>query len=184
MPEYKSTLREALEAEMLSDIGKLHDQVQDLKAILPAILQQIHVTLADIEARSKYPEKVVQRQFELYVNNQIAAIRGTTQQVKREVLNQLSADVLAAVTEGWSGARRQGDKLFAEATEQFNTALLASVEVAEGRATATMIGLCMDLKHEIDVLTINSTKHTRILTFLVSVVTGICVGIGSVFLLK
>lgn len=184
MSDYKSTLREALEAEMLADIGKLHDQVQDLKTLLPAILQQINVALVNIDARSKYPEEVVQRQFELYVKNQIIEIRGSTQQVKREVLSQLSADVLAAVTVGWAGARQQGDKLFVVAAEQFNTGLLNSVEVAEARATATMKGLCVDLKNKIDALNMSQTKHARAITFLVSVATGIVVGIGSVLLLK
>ena len=183
MSDYKSTLREALEAEMLADIGKLHDQVQALKNTLPGILQQVSFGLNEINARAKLSESVVQRQFEQYVKNQIISIRGSTDQVKRVVLHQLSSDVLAAVNEGWASAGRQGDKLFTDAADQFSKALLSAVEVAERRATATMKNLCMDLKKNIDALNLRQTKNTRVVALMASVATGFFIGTALTLLL-
>lgn len=177
MTEYKTTHREALEAEMLGDIGKLHDQVEALKNALPRLLTNISAALANIEANSKTPHEIVRQEFERYVRNQILAIKGSTDQVKRAVLYQLSAEIASAVDEGWSSSKIKGDKLFKEAGEKFNSALLTGVESAEARAIATMKGLCMDLKVEIDTLNLKKAKKWWILMTIACIITGFSVGI-------
>lgn len=182
MPE--STALEALTAEMLGDIGKLHAQVEALKIELPEILGQVHAFIAEIQANAHAPQQTAQRELERFIRNEIKSIQASVDQVKRDALDRLSAEIFAAVNKGWSSAQARGDKTFDEATSRFKSALDESVKVVEARATQTLKGICIDLKNQIDEFSLEMTKSRWLPMFGACTAAGLVVGVLAVFILK
>ena len=75
---------EILVAEMLGDIGKLHDQVADLKVELPTILNQMQAVIAAQTAKTDVLQEPVQRALQSFIRQEI---KGADSKVKCNTLD-------------------------------------------------------------------------------------------------
>ncbi len=182
---------EALVAEMLGDIGKLHDQVADLKVELPGILGQMQAVIAAQTAKAQVLQEPTQRAIQSFVRQELKGISVAVKEAKTEVLNEFEMEVVAAVRKNLIWMQGRSDQAFDVATKQFNNALVDSAKLAESSTTERLNGLCTGLKRGIDEIraekVLQSTERWQghYLSMLgVCMSTGLVVGALAVILLK
>jgi len=95
----ESTALEALTAEMLGDIGKLHDAVESLKGVLPGQLHEVETKITGLIGMLQQAGDVYKEQIETYTNAQGETIRVQMErdgQIARDTFNNDSRAALAA----------------------------------------------------------------------------------------
>jgi hypothetical protein len=98
----QSTAMEALTAELLGDVGKLHDEVKDLKSALPGAVETIR--LAGVEASKVLAfevEKAVASLGKAASDAEVARIQGQVNEIARAVLLQIRRESSASAPHGW-----------------------------------------------------------------------------------
>ena len=180
-----------LVAEMLGDIGKLNDQVANLKSELPKILNQMQSVIAAQTAKAEVLQEPTQSAIQSFVRQELRGIRVAVTEAKVEVLNEFEMEVVAAVRQNLNWMQGRSDQAFDVATKQFNNALTESAKVAQNKATETLNDLCTGLKRGIaeiraeKVLQSSERWQGHYLSMLsVCLSSGIVVGVLAVFILK
>ena len=95
----ESTALEALTAEMLGDIGKLHDAVVSLKGVLPGQIQEVETKIAGLIGLLQQAGDVYKGQVEAYTNAQGEIIKVQMEkdaQAARDTFNDDSRAAIAA----------------------------------------------------------------------------------------
>lgn len=72
----ESTVRDALVAEMLGDIGKLHDAVESLKEVLPRETEAAEKRITGLIGLLRKAGDAYQGQMETYANSKLRTIQG------------------------------------------------------------------------------------------------------------
>lgn len=173
-----------LVAEMLGDIGKLHDQVADLKDELPNILGQIQAVFAAQTINAQVLQEPIQRAIQNFVSQEIRGIRVAVKEAQVTAVKALDADVLDAVRKNLIWMQHKSEQSFEITARQFDRAVTGSAIVAEGRATETLKGLCQGLKTSIDDIHAERWKGQYLHMLGACISTGLVVGVLTVYLLK
>lgn len=178
-------------AEMLGDIGKLNDQVANLKSELPKILDQMQSVFTAQTAKAEVLQEPTQRAIQSFVRQELKGIKVAVKEAKIEVLNEFEMEVVAAVRKNLNWMQGRTDQTFDVATKQFNNALVESAKVAENRATTTLNDMCTGLKRGIDEIRAQRVLHSteRWQEHYLSVLglcmcSGVVVGVLAVIILK
>lgn len=173
-----------LVAEMLGDIGKLNDQVANLKLELPKILDQMHSVIAAQTAKAEVLQEPTQRAIQHFVRQELRGIKVTAKEARIEVLNEFEVEAVAAIHKNLIWMKSRSEQTFDVASKHFNNALTESAKVAESRATETLKGLCQGLKNGIDEIRAERWRGQYLSMFGACLSTGVVVGVLAVFILK
>lgn len=173
-----------LVAEMLGDIGKLHDQVATLKTELPTILAQMQKLIDAQTAKANAPVDVAQRELRGYIREEIQRISGAAHQAKDAVNCELTVEVRDTVQWHLSRMENESKKSFEATAAIFRESVTQSVRVVESRATETLKGLCQDLKYRTDEIRAERWESQRLAMISACATTGLLVGIAAVWILK
>lgn len=173
-----------LVAEMLGDIGKLNDQVANLKSELPKILNQVQAVIAAQTTTAQVLQEPTQRAIQSFVRQELKGIGVAVTEAKIEVLGEFEMEVVAAIRKNLIWMQCRSDQAFDAATRQFNNAILESAKVAESRATETLKDLCQGLKDRIDEIRSERWQGQYLSMLGVCMSTGLMVGVLAVVLLK
>ncbi|MFN5350626.1 MAG: hypothetical protein ACK5A0_14010 [Polaromonas sp.] len=114
----ESTVRDALVAEMLGDIGKLHDAVESLKEVLPRETEATANRITGLIGHLRKAGDAYQGQMEAYANSKlrsiqeqmekdaatararmVQAVEATLSEVERTVNSTVRASMIAPVEE-------------------------------------------------------------------------------------
>lgn len=176
--------RDILVAEMLGDIGKLHDQVADLKVELPKILNQMQVVISNQKAKADVLQEPVQRAIQNFIRQEFKGISVAIKESKDAAVYSFDADISNGVRKNMAWVQFKCKQSFELAAKQFNTAVTESAGVAESQATQTLEGFHHDLKNKIDEIRAERWKG-QYLTMLGScITTGLVTGLLAVYILK
>ncbi len=175
---------DVLVVEMLGDIGKLHDQVDSLKAELPAILAQMQKLIDAQNANANVPADTAQRELRYYIGEEIQRISETVQQTRDTVISDLVGDARDTVNHQLRRMEGESKRAFDASAEVFRDSVTQSVRVAEARALETMKGLCQDLKNRIGEIRAEKWKSERLAMISACAATGLLVGIAAVGILR
>lgn len=93
----ESTALEALTAEMLGDIGKLHDAVESLKSVLPGQIQEVETKIGGLIGMLQQAGDIYKWQIEAYTNAQGRAIREQMEKDAQVARDAFSNDSRAAI---------------------------------------------------------------------------------------
>lgn len=135
-----------LVAEMLGDIGKLHDQVADLKVELPKILHQMQAVIAAQAAKADDLQEPTQRAIQSFIRQEMKGIKVAVKEAQESAISSLDGDISCAVRKNLDWAQYKCEQSFGAVATKFDTAVTESAKVAEGRATETLKGLSQGLK--------------------------------------
>src|SRR5437868_14856959 len=94
-----------LVAEMLGDIGKLHDQVTDLKVELPKILNQMQAVIAAQAAKADVLQEPTQRAIQIFIRQEIKGIKVAVKEAQEAAVNSLDGDISYAVRKNMDWAK-------------------------------------------------------------------------------
>lgn len=173
-----------LVAEMLGDIGKLHDQVVDLKAELPRILNQMQAVIAAQEAKGEVLKEPIQRALQGFIRQEIQGIKVAVKEAQEAAIHSLDADVSRVLRKNLDWAQFQCKQSFERAATKFDTAVTESAYVAESRATETLKGLCQSLKNRIDEIRAERWRGEYLAMLCACIFSGLIVGVLAVYILK
>ncbi|OIQ70263.1 hypothetical protein GALL_481240 [mine drainage metagenome] len=176
--------RDILVAEMLGDIGKLHDQVANLKAELPQILGQMQAVIATQTAKAQVLQEPTQRAIQHFISQEIRGIKVAAKEAQVTAGRALDEDVSSAVRKNLIWMQLKSEQTFDLITRQFDRAVTDSATVAEGRATATLKGLCQGLQNHIHEIRTERWKGQYLHMLAACVSTGLVVGVFAVYILK
>ena len=176
--------RDILVAEMLGDIGKLHDQVADLKVELPKILNQMQTVIAAQAAKADVLQEPIQRAIQSFIRQEIKGIKVAVNEAQETAINSLGGDISDAVRKNLNWAQYKCEQSFTAVSAKFDTAVTESAKVAENRATETLKGLCQDLKNRIDEIRAERWRGQYLSMFGACIFSGLVVGILAVYILK
>ena len=179
----KKTL-DALVAEMLGDIGELHDQVADLKVELPNILHQMHAVIAAQAAQADVLQEPTQRAIQSFIRQEIKGIKVAVKEAQQSAIGSLDGDISCAVKKNLDWAQYKCEQSFAMVARKFDTAVTESAKVAEGRATETLKGLCQGLKDRIDEIHAERWRGQYLSMLCACTSCGLAVGVLAVYILK
>lgn len=173
-----------LVAEMLGDIGKLHDQVADLKVELPKILNQMQAVIAAQTAKADVLQEPTQRAIQSFVRQELKGIKVAVKEAQEAAVNSLDGDISCAVKKNLDWAQFKCKQSFDVAATKFDTAVTDSAKVAEGRATETLKGLCQGLKIGIDEIRAERWRGQYLSMLCACISCGLAVGVLAVYILK
>lgn len=173
-----------LVAEMLGDIGKLHDQVAALKTELPTILAQMQKLIDAQAGKPNAPVDAAQRELRGYIREEIQRISDAAQQAKDAVTCELTVEVRDTVQWHLSQMENESKKSFDATAAIFRDSVTQSVRVVESKAMETLKGLCQDLKYRIDEIRAERWKSQRLAMISACSATGLLVGISAVWILR
>jgi hypothetical protein len=173
-----------LVAEMLGDIGKLHDQVADLKLELPKILNQMQAVIAAQTAKADVLQEPIQRALQGFIRQEIKGIKVAVKEAREAAVTSLDGDISCAVKKNLDWAQFKSQQSFEAAATIFDTVLTESAKVAESRATETLKGLCQGLKNSIDEIRAERWKAQYLSLLCSCIATGLVTGILAVYILK
>ena len=86
-----------LVAEMLGDIGKLHDQVADLKVELPKILHQMQAVIAAQAAKADDLQEPTQKAIQSFIRQEMKGIKVAVKEAQESAISSLDGDISCAV---------------------------------------------------------------------------------------
>lgn len=175
---------EILVAEMLGDIGKLHDQVADLKVELPTILNQMQAVIAAQTAKTDVLQEPVQRALQMFIRQEIKGIKIAVKEAQEAAVNSLDGDISCAVRKNLDWTQFKCNQSFEAAARKFDTVVTESAKVAESRATETLKGLCQGLKDGIDEVRSERWRGQYLSMLCACIFSGIAVGVLTVYILK
>lgn len=173
-----------LVAEMLGDIGKLHDQVADLKLELPKILTQMQAVIAAQAVKTDVLQEPIQRAIQGFIRQEIRGIKVAVKEAKEDVVNSLDADISCAVRKNLDWTQFKAQQSFEAVATKFDTVVTESARVAEGRATETLKGLCQNLKNDIDEIRAERWRGQYLSMLGACIFCGLVVGVLAVYILK
>ena len=173
-----------LVAEMLGDIGKLHDQVADLKVELPKILNQMQAVIAAQTAKSDVLQEPTQRAIQSFVRQELKGIKIAVKEAQEAATSSLDEDISYAVKKNLDWAQFKCEQSFGTVAAKFNTAVTDSAKVAESRATETLKGLSQGLKNRIDEIRAERWRGPYLSMLCACISCGLAVGIVAVYILK
>jgi len=148
-----STALEALTSEMLGDIGRLHDSLEQLKRDVPAMSKQIEEFLAKLSNGLNSPT------LERFINARISEIYTTARLARRDVVNDVETAVSKAVTDGWFSVRKRGEQLFDIAASEFRKNIDDATKAAAEQAAVALAPVLTSLNLEIEEL--RKTERAR-----------------------
>ena len=173
-----------LVAEMLGDIGKLHDQVADLKVELPKILHQMQAVIAAQAAKADVLQEPTQRAIQSFIRQEFKGISVAVKEAKDAAVYSFDADVSNGVRKNMAWVQFKCKQSFEIAATKFNTSVTESAGVAESRATETLKGLCQGLKIRIDEVRAERWKEQYLSMLCACISCGLTVGVLAVYILK
>jgi hypothetical protein len=173
-----------LVVEMLGDIGKLHDQVANLKEELPQILNQMHEIVAAQTAKAQVLQEPIQRAIQLFISQEIRGIKTAGKEAQVAAVKALDEEVLVAVRKNLIWMQHKAEQSFEINARQFDRAVTGSATVAEGRATETLKSLCQGLQNNIHEIRTERWKGQYLHMLAACVSTGLVVGVFAVYILK
>ena len=173
-----------LVAEMLGDIGKLHDQVADLKVELPKILHQMQAVIVAQAAKADVLQEPTQRAIQSFIRQEIRGISVAVKEAKDAAVIALNADISVTVGNKVNWVQFKCEQSFDMAATRFDHAVTESAKVAESRATETLKGLCQGLKNRIDEIRAERWRGHYLSMFGACISCGLVVGILAVYILK
>jgi hypothetical protein len=169
-----------LVAEMLGDIGKLHDQVADLKVELPKILNQMQAVIAAQAAKAD----VLQEAIQSFIRQEMRGIKVAVKEAQASAISSLDNDISCAVRKNLDWAQIKCEQSFGAVAKNFDTAVTESAKVADGRATETLKGLSQSLKNRIDEIRAERWRGHHLSMLGACISCGLAVGILAVYILK
>lgn len=95
----ESTVRDALVAEMLGDIGKLHDAVQSLKDVLPRETEATEKRITGLIGLLRKAGDAYQGQIETYADSKLRTIQRQMEKDANAVRMHMDRAVEAALSE-------------------------------------------------------------------------------------
>ena len=173
-----------LVAEMLGDIGKLHDQVADLKVELPKILHQMQAVIAAQAAKADDLQEPTQRAIQSFIRQEMKGIKVAVREAQASAISSLDGDISCAVKKNLDWAQYKCEQSFGTVAAKFDTAVTESAKVAESRATETLKGLCQGLKNRIDEIRAERWRGQYLSMLGACISSGLGVGILAVYILK
>ena len=176
--------RDILVAEMLGDIGKLHDQVADLNVELPKLLHQMQAVIAAQTAKADLLQEPIQRAIQSFIRQEIKGIKVAVKEAQEAAISSLDGDISCAVRKNLDWAQYKCEQSFGAVSTKFDTAVTESAKVAENRATETLKGLCQGLKNRIDEIRAERWRGQYLSMFGACIFSGLVVGILAVYILK
>lgn len=179
-----NTALDVLVAEMLGDIGKLHDQVARLNGELPAMVVQVESMLTAHKASTMAPQKAAQQFLDGYFRQELRSIFDTTRKSKDAAIHTFQSEILAVVNKELLGVRLRTDHLVSAAAERFAIAVGASANAAERSATEALKGICQELSDKASELQLERRKTQWLAMIGASASTGLLVGALTVFILR
>jgi hypothetical protein len=179
-----NTARDVLIAEMLGDIGKLHDLVASLKAELPAMLSQVDSMLNANRAASMAPQRAAQQFLDRYFRHELKGIYDNSNKAKDTALEALQREILSVVRKELSGARLRAEQVVDSAASRFEMAIDESAKIAEERASQALSEICQKLSTRVNDLQLERERDKRLAMIGACVATGLLVGTLSVFVLR
>jgi len=97
-----STVMEALTAELLGDVGKLHERVKDLDAALPEAAETIRAAGRDVAQEIKGAvQAAVTDLSKGAAEVEVARIQAQVGEIAQAVLSQVRKEASAAAPHGW-----------------------------------------------------------------------------------
>ena len=173
-----------LVAEMLGDIGKLHDQVAALKTELPTILIQMQRLIDSQNGGANASVNTAQRELRAYIREEMQRISEAVHQTRDSVLSDLVVDARDVVRLQMNRMENESKASFDATAAIFRDSVTQSVRVAEGRALETLKGVCQDLTFRMNAIRAERWKSQRLAMVSACAATGLLVGIGAVWILK
>lgn len=177
-----------LVAEMLGDIGKLHDQVADLKVELPSILNQMKLVIAAQKAKADVLQEPIQQAIRVFIRQELNGISVAAKEAKQDVLNALEVDISDLLRKKVNWVQSSCDKSFEVAAKKFELVLTESATVAETTATTAtnkaLSAICRNLKVEIEALQKERWQGLYLRMIVGCSITGVLVGILARFISK
>ncbi len=170
------TALEALTSEMLGDILRLHDSLEQLKRDVPAMTKQIDTFLSKLEDGLKSPS--MERFIKTSISDIYSAARSARQYAKADV----ESAVTMAVSDGWSAVRTRGEGLFNSATADFVKRIGDAAESAANKAAASIAPLLKELDDEIARLRQQRFRERWVASALACVSAGAIAGVISAVL--
>lgn len=173
-----------LVAEMLGDIGKLHDQVADLKMELPQILNQMQAVIAAQAAKADVLQEPIQRALQGFIRQEIKGIKVAVKEAQEAAVNSLDGDISCAVKKNLDWAQFKCNQSFEAVATKFDTVVTESAKVAESRATEALEGLCQGLKNRIEEIRAERWRREYLSMLCACIFSGLVVGVLAVYILK
>ena len=173
-----------LVAEMLGDIGKLNDQVADLKRELPTILNQMQSVIAAQAEKAEVLQEPTQRAMQIFVRQEIKGIKVAVKEAQEAAVNSLDGDISCAVRKNLDWVQFKSQQSFEAVAKKFDTLVTESAQVAESRTTETLKGLCQNLKDRIDEIRAERWRGQYLSMLGACIFSGLAVGVLAVYILK
>ena len=98
----ESTARDALVAELLGDVGRLHDEVSRLKEVLPNEAQAFELRIAGLIALLNQAGDVYKVQIQTYTNGQAERLKAQTDAAVSDARSHVVQEVDAALTDSFA----------------------------------------------------------------------------------
>lgn len=190
MDEYTS--RDALIAEMLGDIGKLHDLVARLRNELPDMVAQVDSMLAASKASNLAPHKAAKQFLDEYIKHELKGIFETTNKAKDFAIHSIHNEILGLANTELVDVRIRSKRIsdagvlrFERAidvgTSTFEKAIRESAKLAEVNASGAISKICKGLSDNVHELQIERRKSQWLAMVSACALTGLLVGAFSVF---
>ena len=181
-----------LVAEMLGDIGKLHDQVADLKVELPKILNQMQAVIAAQTAKTDVLQEPIQRAIQSFIRQEIRGIKVAVKEAQEGAVSSLDEDISCAVRKNLDWAQFKCKQSFEAVATKFDTVVTESAKVAESKASETLAGLFQghfqslfqDQKTRIDEIRAERWRREYLSMLAACIFSGSVVGVLAVYILK
>lgn len=190
-----NTARDVLIAEMLGDIGKLHDLVARLNSELPSMVAQVESMLVANKASTMAPQKAAQQFLDGYFKHELKSIFDTASKAKDAALLTLHSEILAIVNTELVGARVRSERIADAAALRFERAVDAgsssfekavqdSAKVAQRNASDAINKICQELSDKVAELQTERRKNQWLAMIGACASTGLLVGALSVFVMR
>jgi len=98
----ESTARDALVAELLGDVGRLHDEVSRLKEVLPNEAQAFELRIADLVALLNQAGDTYKVNLQTFTNGQAARLKAQTDAAVSDARRHVVHEVDAALTDSFA----------------------------------------------------------------------------------
>jgi hypothetical protein len=172
-----STALEALTSEMLGDVGRLHDSLEQLKRDVPAMTKQIEEFLPQLAKGLNSPA------MERFISARIGELFIAARRAREEAQQDVQSAFSKAVSDGWSSVRERGDWLFKHATDEFTKNVGDAAARAAEEARASIAPLLKGLHDEIANLRQQRFRERWIMCAFACTCTGAITGVAAVLLL-
>jgi hypothetical protein len=172
-----STALEALTSEMLGDVGRLHDSLEQIKRDVPAMTKQIEEFLPKLANGLNSPT------MERFIAASISEIFIAARRAREEAKQDMQSAVATAVSEGWVSVRKRGDWLFKHAADEFTVNIGGASAKAAEEARASIAPLLKGLSDEIANLRRQRFRERWLMCAFACTCTGAITGVAAVLLL-